>query len=399
MHPDMETIRCVVMRAGTSKGVFLHANQLPVDPARRDKTIQAIFGSPDARQIDGLGGADPLTSKCAIVGPSSRPDADVDYTFVQVGIGQNILDYGGNCGNISSGVGPFAIDEGLVIAREPVTTVRIWQTNSQKMLVAEVPVKDGMARIDGDFAIDGVPGTGARIIMDFSDTVGSTTGSLLPTGNVVERLGVDGTEYEVSIVDAGIPVVFIAAGSLGLAGTESAAEIDARPELLRRIEAIRGAAAVRYGAVATPAEATEKSPYSPFFAIVSKPAPYATPGGATVAGDDVDIVSRLLFMLKMHKTYPGTGSMATAAAARIPGSVPHAVLSRRGRESLEIRIGHPAGVMVVESDAVADAAPVPTFRKLAFYRTARRIMDGCVYVRKSVFRESRILSASDISSV
>lgn len=385
MHPDMEMIRCAIVRAGTSKGIFLHANQLPSDPARRDKVIQAIFGSPDVRQIDGLGGADPLTSKCAIIAPSARPDADVDYTFAQVGIAQDMLDYGGNCGNISSGVGPFAIDEGLVIAKEPVTTVRIWQTNSQKMLIAEVPVKNGMAETDGDFAIDGVPGAGARITMDFSDTVGSTTGSLLPTGNVVDRLNVDGTEYEVSIVDAGIPVVFIAAESLGLAGTESAAEIDAQPELLRRIEAVRGAAAVRYGAVATPAEATEKSPYSPFFAIVSKPAPYTTPSGANVRENDVDLVSRLLFMLKMHKTYPGTGSMAMAAAARVPGSIPNAMLSRKGRESLEIRIGHPAGVMVVES-AADKGAPVPTFKKLAFYRTARRIMDGYVYVKKSVFR-------------
>lgn len=385
MHPDMEMIRCVIARGGTSKGIYLLKNHLPTEPALRDRVIKAIFGSPDLRQVDGLGGADPLTSKCAIISRSERADADIEYTFAQVGIGHDIVDYGGNCGNISAGVGPFAIEEGLVEAREPVTTVRIWQTNSQKMLVAEVPVKDGMARADGDYAIDGVPGTGARITMDFSDTVGSTTGSLLPTGNVVDNIVVDKTAYPVSIVDAGIPVVFIAAESLGLTGTESAAEIDAQADLLRRIESIRAAAAVAYGAVSTPDEATEKSPYSPFFAIVGSPAAYTTPNGGEIGEGDVDIVCRLLFMQKMHKTYPGTGSMATAAAVRVAGSIPHRALAIRAHSTVPIRIGHPAGVMVVESDAEQTDGTVPRFRKLAFYRTARRIMEGYVYVKKSLF--------------
>lgn len=387
MHPDLEAIRCTIMRGGTSKGIYMHKNCLPADPAVRDKVIQAIFGSPDVRQIDGLGGADALTSKLAIVGPSARPDADVEYTFAQVGIEQDIVDYGGNCGNISAGVGPFAIDSGMVPACEPMTTVRIWQTNTEKMLVAEVPVKDGMARADGDFSIDGVPGTGAKIVMDFSDTVGSTTGKVLPTGNVVDNLKTAVGEYPVSIVDAGIPVVFISAGSLGLSGAESAKEIDADAELLKRIEAIRGTAATAIGMANSPESALADTPYSPFIAIVSRPASYTTPAGKKITENDIDLVSRLLFMQKMHKTYPGTGSVATAAAARIKGSLVESVLASAAHTSDRIRIGHPSGVMVVESVAASGGGEQPAFSKLAFYRTARRIMDGYVYVKKSMFQK------------
>ena len=387
MHPEMEMIRCTIMRGGTSKGIFIHKNELPSDPSLRDKVIQAIFGSPDARQIDGLGGADPLTSKLAIVAPSNRPDADIEYTFAQVGTEQNIVDYGGNCGNISSGVGPFAIDGGLVEAISPVTKVRIWQTNTEKLLVAEVPVRNGKSCVEGNCRIDGVPGCGAKILMDFSDTVGSTTGMLLPTGNVVDVLTTIEGSYNVSIVDAAIPVVFISAESLSLRGIESAKEIDAQPKLLERIESIRGRAAVMMGMVESPEQAAEKSPYSPFIAIVSPPANYKAAGGEDVRKNDVDIVSRLLFMQKTHKTYPGTGSIATGAAARIKGSVVNCMLSRKSdRTNKVIRIGHPAGVMSVESE-VHNEEPVVTFKKLAFYRTARKIMDGVVYVRKTLFNQ------------
>ncbi len=220
MHPEMEMLRCAIVRGGTSKGVFIMANEYPKDPAKRDAAILAVYGSPDVRQIDGLGGADVLTSKHAIISPSSRPDADVDYTFCQVSFDTAFVDYRGNCGNISSGVGPFAIDEGLVAPVEPITTVRINMTNSQRILVAEVPVKDGKAMVDGDFAIDGVPGTGAKIAMDWSDVVGGITGKLLPTGNAKDTIEVDGIKYTVSIVDAGNPVVFVNAASLRMTGTE-----------------------------------------------------------------------------------------------------------------------------------------------------------------------------------
>lgn len=378
-RPEQLTIRCSIVRSGTSKGVFLLENDLPKDPAARKHIIQRIFGSPDPRQIDGLGGADALTSKLAIIGVSTREDADVDYTFAQIGIDRDVIDFGGNCGNISSGVGPFAIDAGLVPAVEPVTTVRIHQVNTGRILTAEIPVKNGRACVLGDFAIDGVPGTGAKITMDFSDTVGSTTGKLLPTGNAIDVIELERYRYPVSIVDAGIPVVFIAAESLNLKGIETAAEIDADARLLQTIEAIRARAAVKIGLGKTPEDVTQSSPYAPFFSIVSAPQGYTTPLGKQIAAADVDLVARLLFMQKMHKTHPGTGAVCTAAAIRIPGSIPYQKLRRSADTEKIIHIGHPAGIMDVESLSHAEGNSV-VMEKLAFYRTARKIMDGLVYV-------------------
>jgi 2-methylaconitate cis-trans-isomerase PrpF len=384
MHPEMEQLRCVIMRAGTSKGVFIMKNELPNDPEKRDAVIRAIYGSPDVRQIDGLGGADPLTSKLAIISPSTREDADVDYTFAQVSITGPIVDYKGNCGNISSGVGPFAIDEGLVEAKEPVTVVRIHQTNTDKILVAEVPVKGGKAAVEGDFAIDGAPGTGAKITLDFSDTQGSVTGKLLPTGNPKDVIEVDGNKYEISIVDAANPLVFIKAQELGMNGTETPDEIDNNKPLMDKIEKIRGVAAEMIGLVEERSQAAAQSPYIPFFAIVSPPQNYKAYNGKEVKGEDIDMVSRLLFMLKMHKTYPGTGTVCTGAAARIPGSVAWEVLREEAKSRIKINIGHPAGIIPVESEA-EDVNGEIKLKRAAFYRTARRIMEGYVFVKKSVF--------------
>ncbi len=384
MHPDMREIRCTILRGGTSKGIYILDNELPKESALRKRVIQAVFGSPDERQIDGLGGADTLTSKLAIISPSNRADADVEYTFAQVGIDRDVVDFGGNCGNISSGVGPFAIDAGLVKAVEPVTKIHIYQTNTDRILKAEVPVKDGKACVAGDFHIDGVPGTGAKITMDFSATVGSATGKLLPTGRPVDEISFDGQSYPVSIVDAGNPLVFIEAKSLGLLGNETAAQIDGDKGLLKKIEAIRSRAAVLAGMGENPEDVTKESPYAPFFAIVSSPQSYTTPAGAQVAAEDVDLVSRLLFMQKMHKTYPGTGAVCTAAAIRIPGSIPYEKLNRSADKAQVVRIGHPAGVMDVESVCHAEGNDI-VMDKLAFYRTARKIMDGIVYVPETVF--------------
>jgi 2-methylaconitate cis-trans-isomerase PrpF len=384
MHPEMEMLRCAVVRGGTSKGVFIMKNNLPADSAKRDAVILAIYGSPDVRQIDGLGGADVLTSKLAIISPSTREDADVDYTFGQVSYERAFVDYGGNCGNISSAVGPFAIDEGLVTPREPFTTVRIHLTNSNRILIAEVPVRNGKAQIEGDCAIDGCPGTGARITLDWSDTVGAFTGKLLPTGCPQELIEVGGKQYPISIVDAGNVLVFIEARHLGLRGTETPKEIDQNKPLMALIEQLRGMASVRIGLVKQWQEAAIKTPYNPFFAIVSPPADYHTFDGKDVKAGDIDMVSRLLFMLKMHQTYPGTGTVCTGAAARIPGSVVWQVLREEAKSSVKITIGHPAGVIPVESVAEMVDGQVQ-IKRAAFYRTARRIMDGYVYVRKSVF--------------
>jgi 2-methylaconitate cis-trans-isomerase PrpF len=385
MHPEMELLRCAIVRGGTSKAVFIMKNELPKEASRRDAVIRAVYGSPDIRQIDGLGGADVLTSKLAIISPSSRDDADVDYTFGQVGIEREFIDFKGNCGNISSAVGPFAIDEGLVEPIEPITTVRIHLTNSGNILVAEVPVKNGKAAVDGDFSIDGCPGTGARITLDWSDTAGAITGKLLPTGNVRDIIRVDGRQYTISLVDAGNPLVFIKAESLDLMGTETPAEIESDGVLMDTIEKIRGQAAVLCGLVERPGDAAAISPYNPFFAIVSQPADYRTYDGRHVKAGDVDLVSRLLFMLRMHKTYPVTGTVCTGAAVRIPGSIAWEVLREEARQLLTVNIGHPGGIIPVETEAdIADGHVI--LKRLGVYRTARRIMDGHVYVKKSVFQ-------------
>jgi 2-methylaconitate cis-trans-isomerase PrpF len=381
-------LRCVICRGGTSKGIFIHQNELPSDPSRRDRVILAIYGSPDIRQIDGLGGADPLTSKVAIIGPSTRADADVDYLFGQVNITKPFVDYRGNCGNISAGVGPFAIDEGLVQTREPITKVRIHQVNTNRMIVAEVPTVGGKAAIVGDYEIAGVPGTGARIKLDFADSAGSATGKLLPTGNIVDELDVDGVgKLEVSIVDAANPTVFCRMKDLGVKGTETPREIDSNMELSKRIEDIRASSAELMGFVKHRSLAAAESPYIPFIALVREPMAYIKyTDGKGVKAEDVDLTSRLCFMQQVHKTYPVTGTICTAVAAKIHGTIANEVLSERGRKSGEMRIGHPAGIIAVESDVqkTRDGFRVD---RAAVGRTARRIMEGYVYVPREVLED------------
>jgi 2-methylaconitate cis-trans-isomerase PrpF len=375
---EQRMIRCTIIRAGTSKGIFMHENDLPASQEERDKMILKIFGSPDVRQIDGLGGADPLTSKLAIVGPSTHPDADVDYTFGQVSINKALVDYSGNCGNISAGVGPFAIDEGLVKAVEPVTVVRIFNTNTNKILKAEVPVENGRAKVKGDYSIDGVPGSGAKIMLDFAGTAGAVTGKILPTGNVKDLLEIEGLgRIEASIVDVANPMVFVRATDLGLSGIESPKEIDGNRKLLDTLEKIRAKAAVILGMAASEAEATQKSPAFPMIAFVSKAQNYkAFNTGKEILSTDVDFVSRLMFMQVTHKTYAGTGTTCTGAAAKIPGTIVNEMMDS---ESPVVRIGHPAGIIEIEVEVENQNNKI-YLRRAAYGRTARRIMDGYVYI-------------------
>lgn len=386
MHSEMEMLRCAIVRGGTSKGIFIMANELPSDPVLRDKTLLAIFGSPDIRQIDGLAGADVLTSKLAIISPSSRDDADVDYTFGQVSMTEAFVDYGGNCGNISSAVGGFAIDMGLVAAVEPVTKVRIHLTNTNRILTAEVPVKNGKAAVEGDYAIDGVPGTGARITLDWSDVVGGITGFLLPTGNAQDIINAGGKDYSVSVVDAGNVVVFIKAADFGLTGTETPDQIEADAALMQLIEEVRGKVCQKIGLVKEWQDAAKVTPYQPFFAMVSEPADHHCFNGIDVKKTDVDVVSRLLFMLHMHKAYAITGTVATGAAARIPGSVVYEQLTDAARQNTVLRIGHPSGIIPVEAEASSEHGHTK-IERIGVYRTARMIMEGHVYVRKSLFNK------------
>ena len=374
-------IPCVILRGGTSKGIYLKAADLPEDKCERDELICKIFGSPDVRQIDGLGGADPLTSKCAIIGPASRPDADVDYTFGQVSINEKYIDYSGNCGNISAGVGPFAIDEGLVSAVEGITKVRIHNTNTGRIILAEVPTVAGQAAVIGDHVIAGVPGAGAKIMLDYSDTAGAVTGKLLPTGNSTDTLAIEGFgKVTVSIVDAANVVIFVRAKELGLTGIETPKELGNRPDMLELLEKIRGAAAVKIGMAKDAADALKRIPAFPMIAFVSPATDYTDfTTGDLIKAADIDFVSRLMFMQVMHKTYAGTGTICTGVAAKIPGTVVNEIIT--GTDKPLIRFGHPAGVIEVEVVTDSQNNKV-VLTRAAMSRTARRIMDGNVYVVK-----------------
>lgn len=382
---EQRKLRTTIYRGGTSKGIYLHASDLPKEKELKDQVILRLFGSPDVRQIDGLAGADPLTSKLAIIEPSAREDADVDYTFAQVSFKSAVVDYSGNCGNISAGVGPFAVDEGLVRVVEPVTTVRIHNTNTGKIIVADVPVYEGKASICGDYKIAGVPGTGARVALDFADTAGAATGKVLPTGNAIDEIEIEGFgKLEVSIVDAANPVVFVRAKDLNLTGIETPAQVDGNPELCTLLENIRGKAAEMIGMVDEAAKAIDVCPAFPMIAFVSAPQEYTDfTTGNTIAVENVDLVSRLMFMQVMHKTYAGTGTICTGTAAKIPGTVVNEALRPDAMEKDLINIGHPAGIIDIEVRVNTEDGI--QLERAAIGRTARRIMEGNALIPTSVW--------------
>jgi 2-methylaconitate cis-trans-isomerase PrpF len=362
------------MRGGTSKAVFLRGEVLPPPGAERDSIILALFGSPDPRQIDGLGGADLLTSKLAIIDPPSRPDADVDYTFAQVSVTEPVVDYDINCGNISAAVGAFAVDEGLLDVGDPLTTVRIHNTNTSRILRAEVPIIDGAAAVTGDFVVHGVPGSGAPIGLDFSATAGGSTGSLLPTGNVTDELDTANGPVEASIVDLAMLTVYFPAAAVGLFGTEGPSEITA--DDLAAIAAVAEAAAKRLGMA--------YDGLLPVPAIVAAPAAYTSfATGETVAGDVVDLVARVAGgrPLVLHKAYPGTVGANTGVAACIAGTIVNQVTDQA--QPGEVRIGHTSGVMPVRASVSRDGE---TWRvdEAVYHRTARRLAEGTAYIRNTI---------------
>jgi len=372
-------IPCAIYRGGTSKPVFFLKKDLPEDPQARDRAILSAFGSPDVRQIDGLGGADPLTSKVGFIAPATVPDADIDYTFGYVGITSPVIDYTGNCGNSSAAAGPFALLRGLIKPREPVTRIRIFNTNTKKYIVAEFSVKDGKFQSEGNFRIDGVPGTGSKILLDFLDSGGSVTGKLLPTGKVREEIKTPtlGT-LTASIVDAANPFIFIKAEDLGLRGNEPLEEVAGNGALLERCEEIRCLAAEILG-IAGRDEATRVSPGVPKIALVSPPVAYETPIGPVNAAD-VDVVARMTALQKLHKTYGVTGAVCLGAAACIDGTVVHELFrGDRTSHPTRVRIGHPSGTIQVEIEMNAENKQ-PVLAKAALARTARLLMDGFVYL-------------------
>ncbi|MBI2985809.1 MAG: 3-methylitaconate isomerase [Deltaproteobacteria bacterium] len=372
-------IPCAIYRGGTSKPIFFLEKDLPRDPKMRDRVVLAAFGSPDLRQIDGLGGADPLTSKVAYIGPHTVPNTDINYTFGYVGIAQPVIDYTGNCGNTSAAVGPFALLRGLIKPKEPITKVRIYNTNTRKVIAAEFPVQDGEFVSEGNFRIDGVPGSGSKILLDFIDSGGAVTGKLLPTGKVKEEIKFPtvGT-LVVSMVDAANPFVFVRGSDLGVQGNEPMEEIAGDSELLRKCEEIRSVVAEIMG-IARKEDATQKSPGVPKIALVSPPIAYQTPKGK-VETSEVDIIARMTALQKLHKAYAVTGAVCLGAAAKIEGSIVNEIFRQfQPANPPAVRIGHPSGTIQVEMEVEKRNGDL-RLTKSALARTARLLMDGHVYV-------------------
>jgi len=372
------SVPVTLMRGGTSKAVFLAQRDVPSDPQALQRFLLALFGSPDVRQIDGLGGADILTSKCAIIGPPSRPDADIDYTFVQIGIDQPSVSFEIVCGNISSATGVYALQERLVPVQEPATTVRVHNTNTGKILRMVVQCAHGEPRVEGDTEVDGVPAKGAEVALDYSGTSGATTGRLLPTGQARDSVYVSklGREIPVSIVDVGTACVFIRAADLGVAGTELPGQLGS--DIYEMAEEVRRWAADR---CSLPASGT----LTPYQILVSEAQDYRTIGGdRIVKSSEVDFVARMVLNGgAMHKAFPGGGSVCLSVAAQIAGTIP---AEARGSHTgpTRIRIGHPSGVIGIFASVARTADDEWTVREVHFTRTARRLFDGTAYVRRAL---------------
>ena len=377
-------IPAVFMRGGTSNAVVFNAMDLPRDRSQWDAIFLAAIGSPDpyGRQLDGMGGGVSSLSKVCVVGPPTRPDADIDYTFAQVQVKEARVDYGANCGNMSSAMGPFAVDEGLVKVSGPDALVRVHNTNTRKIIWSKFPLDDGQAAVDGDLAIPGVAGTGAPVKLEFREPGGATTGKLLPTGNVADTLDVPGYgKFRVSMVDAANACVFARAADLGIKGTELPDEIDANPELLKKLAAIRVAASVAMGVTKNAGDAAKRASV-PFVGFVSQPQDSKTLTGETTKAAQVDLTGRMMSNGQPHRALPLTASLCMAVAARLPGSVVHEATRATDNPEAEIRIAMPSGVLTVAA-SVRKLEGQWHAEQGAFYRTQRRMFEGQVLLRAS----------------
>jgi 2-methylaconitate cis-trans-isomerase PrpF len=369
----------VFMRGGTSRAIMFHAGDLP-DRAEWDPIFLAAMGSPDpnGRQLNGMGGGISSLSKVCVLAPSDRADADIDYTFAQVQIREAAVDYHSNCGNMSSAVGPFAVDEGLVRPNGDTATVRIFNTNTGKIIRSTFPLADGRAATDGDLAIPGVAGTGAPIRLDFLSPGGATTGRLLPTGGAVDRLDVPGLgPIEVSLVDAANACAFVRARDLGLTGKELPEELERDPALLEKLQAIRRRASVAAGIARDEAEARGIAGV-PIIGFVAPPMDAMTLAGEPIAQAQVDLTARFLSNGQPHRALPLTASLCTAVAANIAGTLVAEALAPGA--GAQVRIGMPSGILTVGAEVGRDSGGQWVAHSGAFYRTARRLFDGRVYV-------------------
>lgn len=374
----------VFMRGGTSNAIVFHARDLPRDRAQWDDIFLAAIGSPDpyGRQLDGMGGGVSSVSKVCVVGPPTRPDADIDYTFAQVQVKEAKVDYGANCGNMSSAMGPFAVDEGLLSVSGSEALVRVHNTNTKKIINARFALDEGLAAVEGDLAIPGVAGTGSPVRLEFCEPGGAATGKLLPTGNVVDVLDVPGVgRIKASLVDAANACVFINAADLGLTGTEMPEAIEQNAALMEKLQNIRLTASIAMGIAPNREEAARKKAI-PFVGFVTGPQDSPSLSGDPIKATDVDITGRMLSNGQPHRALPLTCSLCMAVAARIEGTLVQQAARSGGDAAAPIRIGMPSGVLTVAATVVKKDGQWHA-EQGAFYRTQRRLFDGYVYVRAS----------------
>ncbi|MCB2255327.1 2-methylaconitate cis-trans isomerase PrpF [Pseudomonas chlororaphis] len=388
-------IPATYMRGGTSKGVFFNLQDLPeaaqLPGAARDALLLRVIGSPDPydKQIDGMGGATSSTSKTVILSKSIKPDHDVDYLFGQVAIDKPFVDWSGNCGNLSAAVGSFAISSGLVDAahlpRDGVAVVRIWQANIGKTIIAHVPMSNGAVQETGDFELDGVTFPAAEVQLEFLDPAAEEEGaggSMFPTGNLVDDLEVPGVgTFKATLINAGIPTIFINAGDVGYRGTELQGDINGDPKALAMFETIRAHGALRMGLIQHLDEAAKRQ-HTPKVAFVAPPADYQASSGKAVQGGDVDLLVRALSMGKLHHAMMGTAAVAIGTAAAIPGTLVN--LAAGGGERSAVRFGHPSGTLRVGAEAVQDNGEW-SVTKAIMSRSARVLMEGWVRVPGDAF--------------
>ncbi|HPE73041.1 MAG TPA: 2-methylaconitate cis-trans isomerase PrpF [Candidatus Competibacter sp.] len=387
LFDDATPIKATYMRGGTSKGVFFALDDLPptarVPGAARDRLLLRVIGSPDpyGKQIDGMGGGSSSTSKVVLVSRSTRRDCDVDYLFGAVSIESAVIDWSGNCGNLTAAVGPFAITRGWVnVPPEGMATVRIWQANIGKKIIAHVPVGQGRVVEAGEFMLDGVTFPSAEIQLEFLDPGAddeATGAAMLPTGHVLDHLEVPGIgRIQATLINAGNPSIFVAAADLGLRGDETQAEINSQQELLDRLEAIRAQGAVAMGLAVSADDATRNRPHTPKLAFLAPPKDFIAAGGKRVAASDIDLLARILSMGQLHHAMTGTGAVAIAAAAVIPDTL--VARMRRPGTSGQMRIGHASGILTVGAEA-QHTAKGWHIAKVVTRRSARRLMSGEVF--------------------
>ena len=385
----MRKFKTVFMRGGTSKGCMFLREDLPANEAEWNDIFLQVMGNPDPKQIDGMGGCVSSNNKIVIVWKSEEPGVDVEYTVGQVIVGKSQVDFKSNCGNMTAAVGPFAVEEGLVEIEQPITTVHMLNRNTDKYIDVTVPIdpETGTFAQDGACSIAGVDGTAAELLVKFLNPAGAKTGKLLPTGKVRETLEIPSLgAIEATILDVSNPLVIVRASDIGLTGTELPEEINANERACGLLEEIRGAACVRMGFATDLADATANSPAVPKVGFVSAPQGYADIAGSTVSSEQMDVCARVISVFKCHKACPLTSASAISVAAFLPGSLVSEVYAGSLEAGSNVRIGHPSGVMTMQPElAWAQGAPVagevPELPSVAVQRTARRIMDGCVYVR------------------